>query len=422
MASHRKTSPRSFSPRSSSPSALPSAPRHRFEPHPTQGSRPHPHRRPRAPFSVPLPAPLPRSLSLPLPAGAARALSGNAARAVLTLAIAGTATATAYEGSGHAAPRPSAEQIKSRSDALHREAERAAERSNGAQERADQARHHLEDLRDESARRQSRLNSARDELGSFATAQYRNGGLDPALQLVLSSSPSDYLDRAAVTERAGVRQSDAVRQITEQARSARQVREEAAETERSLRHASAAARAHKRTARNKAEAADRLLDRLPPDERARVLGDPLPRSGDDSAGTHASHTSRAPGGAAGREALGKASGRAAQALAFARAALGKPYVWGATGPDSYDCSGLTQAAWRAAGVSLPRTTYAQIDAGTRVPRSQLAPGDLVFFYDSVSHVGIYTGNGTMIHAPRPGTAVRSAPVDEMPFAGAVRPA
>ena len=84
-------------------------------------------------------------------------------------------------------------------------------------------------------------------------------------------------------------------------------------------------------------------------------------------------------------------------------------------------TGLTQAAWRAAGVSLPRTTYTQINAGRRVARSDLRPGDLVFFFSGVSHVGLYVGNGRMIHAPHPGAPVRIAPVDEMPFAGATRP-
>ncbi|PJT47746.1 hypothetical protein CWI85_26320, partial [Streptomyces albidoflavus] len=112
--------------------------------------------------------------------------------------------------------------------------------------------------------------------------------------------------------------------------------------------------------------------------------------------------------------------RAAQAIAFAHTAIGKPYVWGATGPNAFDCSGLTQAAWRAAGISLPRTTYTQINAGQRVSRSQLAPGDLVFFYSSISHVGLYIGNGQMIHAPNPNAPVRVAPISEMPFAGATR--
>jgi cell wall-associated NlpC family hydrolase len=121
-------------------------------------------------------------------------------------------------------------------------------------------------------------------------------------------------------------------------------------------------------------------------------------------------------------ALPAPTGRAARALACARGQLGKPYAWGGTGPSAYDCSGLTQAAWQAAGVSLPRTTYAQIGAGRRIRRDRLAPGDLVFFYPGVTHVGLYVGGGRMIHAPHPGAPVRLAPIDEMPFAGAVRPA
>lgn len=81
-------------------------------------------------------------------------------------------------------------------------------------------------------------------------------------------------------------------------------------------------------------------------------------------------------------------------------------MWGATGPDSYDCSGLTQAAWKAAGVSLPRVTYDQVNAGTTVSLTDAKPGDLVFFYDDISHVGLYIGNGMMIHAPKPGAYVR----------------
>lgn len=98
--------------------------------------------------------------------------------------------------------------------------------------------------------------------------------------------------------------------------------------------------------------------------------------------------------------------KAAQALAFAKAQEGKPYVWGATGPDSYDCSGLTQAAWKSAGISLPRTTWDQVEVGKTVPLSDIQPGDLVFFYDDISHVGLYMGDGMMVHAPKPGAVVR----------------
>ncbi|MER7686696.1 C40 family peptidase [Streptomyces sp. NPDC097610] len=118
-------------------------------------------------------------------------------------------------------------------------------------------------------------------------------------------------------------------------------------------------------------------------------------------------------------------GKAAKALAFAREQIGKPCVWGATGPDSYDSASLVQAAWRAAGVALPRTVLGQATAGAAIPLTDIQFGDLIFFYDNVSHVGFYTGNGMMIHAPSPGASIRE---ESLFFAGqkaihsALRPA
>ncbi|MET9481123.1 NlpC/P60 family protein [Streptomyces sp. NPDC006638] len=114
--------------------------------------------------------------------------------------------------------------------------------------------------------------------------------------------------------------------------------------------------------------------------------------------------------------------KAAKVLAFARAQIGKPYVSGATGPSSYDSTGLTQTAWRVAGVDLPRTTWEQVGAGTNITTQDLLPGDLVFFYDDISHVGIYTGEGMMIHAPEPGANVREESIYYLPIHGSVRPA
>ncbi|MDQ0832937.1 cell wall-associated NlpC family hydrolase [Streptomyces achromogenes] len=98
--------------------------------------------------------------------------------------------------------------------------------------------------------------------------------------------------------------------------------------------------------------------------------------------------------------------KAEKALAFARAQIGKPCVWGATGPGSYDSSGLTQAAWKAAAVTLPRSAHDQANAGVTVSPADARPGDLVFFYGDLSHVGICIGNGMMIHSPKPGAYVR----------------
>jgi len=112
----------------------------------------------------------------------------------------------------------------------------------------------------------------------------------------------------------------------------------------------------------------------------------------------------------------------AKALAFARTQLGKPYQYGATGPKAYDCSGLTGAAWKAAGVTLPRTSQQQFAVGQKVAKADLRPGDLVFFYgDQPTHVGLYVGDGQILHAPRPGKTVEYSKLAYMPFSGARRP-
>jgi cell wall-associated NlpC family hydrolase len=115
------------------------------------------------------------------------------------------------------------------------------------------------------------------------------------------------------------------------------------------------------------------------------------------------------------------SGRAGAAVAAAKAQLGKPYVWAAAGPGSFDCSGLTMYAWGRAGVSLPHSSRMQINSGARVSRSELKPGDLVFYGAPIHHVALYVGGGQVIHAPQSGDVVRYASVDMMTYAGASRP-
>ncbi|MFF8385815.1 NlpC/P60 family protein [Streptomyces kanasensis] len=352
-----------------------------------------------------------------------RPLGGRAGRRAATLALAGAATATAFDGAGHAAPRPApASPAGAEVDRLYREAEAATERYNGAREQADAARDRLDALQDEAARRTERLTAARDALGATAAAQYRDGGLGPALRLAFSSDPEAYLRGAALTERIGDRQTAAIAALRGQVVEINRLRGEAADHARELRTRQAEAHRHKTTVQNRLAAARLLLSRLTTEQRAAYEASETAGGGRRGAG-RAARTAPAERPAAERSAadsLRAPTTRAARAVAYAYGAIGRPYQWGATGPSSYDCSGLTQAAWRAAGVSLPRTTYSQIGTGRRVPRDRLAPGDLVFFYPGLSHVGIYIGDGRMIHAPRSGSTVRIAPVDSMPWAAATR--
>ncbi|MET9408294.1 C40 family peptidase [Streptomyces sp. NPDC002935] len=349
-----------------------------------------------------------------------RSIGGNTARTAVTIALAGAATATGFDGIGHADPQLSPTQVKAKVDTLYEEAEVATEKYNGAKEKADKAEAHLSTLRDEAARREDQLNSARDALGSMAAAQYRSGGLDPAVQLALSDDPDQYLEGAALAERVGTRQSAAVAGIRKQLREIEQLRGAANIELASLTSRQTELKQQKRTINGKLAAARRLLARLTPEQRTQYV-----ERGGAGEQQHVSRSSArepspvAPSGASGSTAAAPSS-RAAAAVSYAYAKLGSPYVWGATGPDAFDCSGLAQAAYRSAGISLPRTTYAQINAGQRVSRSELRPGDLVFFYAGITHVGIYVGNGQMIHAPNPSAPVRLAPIDEMPFAGATR--
>ncbi|MEB8336729.1 C40 family peptidase [Streptomyces endophyticus] len=334
-----------------------------------------------------------------------RSLSGGTVRTAAALALASAATVTALDGgAAHAEPELSPAQVRAKVDKLYQEAEVATQKYNGAKEKADGAQKKVDALQDEASRRTESLNSQRQKLGSVAASQYRTGGVDPSVQLLLSSSPDTYLDKAALTERAGARQAAAVTHVRGELREIDQLRGDADDTLSELRAKKAELQDNKKKVKRKLSEARRLLDRLTPEERT-----PAPaQSGHASRSTERADLSQAP------------NARAKAAISFAYGALGSPYVWGATGPSAFDCSGLTQAAYKAAGVSLPRTTYSQIDAGPRIPKSQLQPGDLVFFYSSISHVGLYIGGGKMIHAPNPSAPVRVAPIDEMPFAGATR--
>lgn len=357
------------------------------------------------------------------------------ARAAVSLALASAASVSLLGESARGEPRPTVGEVRAKVADLYRQAEEATERYDGTRQKADAVRTAVARLQDELARKTARLNSTRDTLGTIAAAQYRSGALDPALQLALSADPASYLQQVGSLDQLGSRQTVVLTRLADERRDIAQTRAEAAGELATLTSAQTQLAAHKRTVQSKLARAGALLASLTPGERAAAdgldgyggyggyggydsfddfSGLPAAQDGTPAADRGAHHTPMGGGPAP--------SARAGQAVAFAYRALGLPYVWGATGPHAYDCSGLTQAAWKAAGVSLPRTTYTQINAGARVPRSQLRPGDLVFFYSGISHVGLYIGGGRMIHAPHPGAPVRIAPVSEMPFAGATRPA
>ncbi|MEU0253663.1 NlpC/P60 family protein [Streptomyces sp. NPDC006184] len=290
-------------------------------------------------------------------------------------------------------------------DRLYEAAEKATQAYDRAGERAGVLRREVRDAQDHIARQQQRINSLRERLGSLAGAQYRAGGIDPAVALLFSDDPDDYLDKASTLDRIGSRQAGQLRQLRSALRDLAQERAEATDKLAELERSRRAVAAHKRTVEQKLARARQLINALPAAARA--------------AYDRASRGSRAglpdPAGAV------AADGRAAAALAAARSALGRPYVWGANGPSGFDCSGLMQWSYAHAGIHLPRTSQAQRFAGRQVPLSQARPGDLVVYRSDASHVAMYVGNGQVIHAPYPGAPVRYDPVGMMPVSSVTRP-
>ncbi|MET9389106.1 NlpC/P60 family protein [Streptomyces sp. NPDC006624] len=289
-------------------------------------------------------------------------------------------------------------------DRLYEQAEKATEAYNAAGERADALRRQVGTAQDRIARQQQRVNSMRESLGSVAGAQYRSGGLDPSLALLFSDDPDDYLDKASRLDRLTARQAGALKDLRGALRELAQEREEAAGRLRELERSRKAVAAHKKTVEAKLATARRLLDSLPEGERGPY--DRASRSGRTGLPDLGGATA--------------ASGRGAAAVAAARSALGKPYVWGANGPTGFDCSGLMQWSYAQAGVALPRTSQAQRYAGRQIPLSEARPGDLVVYRADASHVGMYMGNGQVIHAPYPGAPVRYDPVGMMPVSSVTR--
>ncbi|MBQ0986062.1 C40 family peptidase [Streptomyces sp. F63] len=370
---------------------------------------------------------------------------GTAALASVTL----LQSAQAAPGDGE--PKQSIEEVQKKVDELYRQAGSATQQYNQAKERTEEQRSKVDGLLDAVAKRTEKLNEARRSLGSFATAQYRNGGMSPTATMLLASDPQDYFDQTRVMARMTDQQEQAVEEFREQQVATTEKREEAGKSLATLTDAQEKLRESKRTVQAKLAEARELLNRLTAEERARLAeierrkeaeaqrkAEELARQqeaerqrlaeearqqaeAEAAAGADAG-TSAGTDTSAGTGATETTGTKAQQAIEFARAQIGKPYVWGATGPNSYDCSGLTGAAWKAAGVTLPRTTYDQVNTGTRVAKSAMQPGDLIFFYGDISHVGLYIGDGQMIHAPKPGTNVRIESIDTMPFYAATRPA
>ncbi|MGW4031715.1 C40 family peptidase [Streptomyces sp. NPDC004838] len=328
---------------------------------------------------------------------------------VLTASAAAAVALSSQAASADPLPDPTKKGVKAQVDRLYEEATQATEKYNGAKEKADALEKEVGGLQDTAARKQQELNEMRNRVGAIASAQYRSGGLDPALQLMLSADPDGYLDQASVMDRLSDRELSVLQQYQAQKRTMEQERVQAGRKLADLRDVRTELGRKKQEIQGKLAKAQKLLNTLSAQERAKI------NEQEDRANRASARTDL------GNEK--SASSRGAAAFSAAQSRVGKPYVWGATGPDSFDCSGLTSWAFKQAGVAIPRTSQAQANYGTRINSlSDLRPGDLILMRSDLSHVGFYAGNGQILHSPKPGAQVRYESIARsgMPFMWGVR--
>jgi peptidoglycan DL-endopeptidase CwlO len=295
---------------------------------------------------------------------------------------------------------PDIDDVQDRVDRLYHEAEQASERYNDAKIELTDLKRDLAGLRADERRAARSLGGVRDEVRQAILRQFGSAGDlgavddlaaagDPGSLLSTLSTMSSYdqLQAGMFDEYSTGLEALAIRRDATEKRL-----DQVADVEEQLAE-------EKQTIDDKLADAKDLLGDLKEEERQALLSRGSTRVPSDV----------------------PASGRAAAAVKYAMAQVGDAYVYGAAGPSAFDCSGLTMMAWAQAGIGLPHSSAAQYGTGTRVSTSDLQPGDLVFYYSPISHVGMYIGNGMIVHAANPGAGVKVSPMNEMPLVGAVRP-
>ncbi|MDT0301059.1 C40 family peptidase [Streptomonospora wellingtoniae] len=283
--------------------------------------------------------------------------------------------------SGVAYAEPTQEEVEAKIGDLQEEADGIVQEYNKAKEDYEAAKEKADDLEDRVGDEQERYDKLRDDVADFASAAYRGTDLDSPSNIINVENPEELQAQSADVGYLSETQKEQLDDFSDSSERLFRLKDEADAALADAKDEKEEIEDKKDEVEGKIEEQEDLLAEFPSAD---------PATGGDSAG--GSYT-------------GAASGDARAALDFAYAQLGKPYVYGATGPSGYDCSGLVMRSWGAAGVSLPRTTYGQAEAGPRVSYDQLQPGDILFFFGGLGHDGLYVGNGQMIHAPRTGKNV-----------------
>lgn len=280
--------------------------------------------------------------------------------------------------------------------ALRAQSETATEQYDAATRDLAKLQQRIDDIQSETSALQQQINEVSGSLGRLAAAQYRRSGVDPTLRLILAQQPEQYLRGVTLLDDLGRGESAQLRTAMAAQQQIAQFRAQAATDLEEQADAERRAAAARGKIVAEYRQAQRLLAQLTAAQQQAL-----------------DYTGVTPAEIA---ALPQAQGRAAVAIEFAESKLGLWYEWGGTGDPSYDCSGLVQAAWGAAGVSLPRVTWDQLTAGQPVPAdlADLRPGDLIFYLGG-AHVAMYVGNGLVIHAPTTGQRIQYGRWDMMPI-------
>ncbi|SCK05003.1 NlpC/P60 family protein [Streptomyces sp. WMMB 322] len=336
--------------------------------------------------------------------------------AVCTLGLlAGPAAGSAYA----AAPRPddggarSLEEISKKIDRLHAAAESATDAYNGAQERVEKQQKAVDELTEKIESLRETRGKYRKTAGALARAQYRSGGMPDEAHLVLRRSPEEFMHDAMILRKGQQAAKGVLSTLAETESRLDEYAGEASEKLRKLEAAKKRKAAAKKKIEKDLKAAEQIESRLAAEELERLIEL-------EDEGARARQSEWLESGVL-DEISGKASKAGKRAIAYATNQIGKDYEWGAEGPRTFDCSGLTLRAWQAAGEEIPRTSQEQWKQLKRVPIRKMRPGDLIIYKRDASHVGMYVGGGEMVHAPRTGRQITVAGAGSLVIKGVVRP-
>ncbi len=338
--------------------------------------------------------------------------------AAATVALAVTASVSAPT-SALATPDPVAAAQK-KLDAIQAQSSAIDAKYTQLQEKLDAANHGLDQADAKLASGLKRVAQLRKGLGQLALINFQTAGIGTTTRLITSPDDTSFLNNLAVVQSVTNRSNGQLQELQASQAELTVLQAQAKQSRDTIAEVTAQQKQLVKEYQKKAADAKALVAKLTAEQKKKLA---QLRQQREQAALRAALGANATSRSASRMSLSASvpvSGRASAAVAFALAQVGKAYVYGATGPNAYDCSGLMLRAWAAAGVSLPRTSQSQYYAGTHVALSNLRPGDLVFYYSGITHVGMYIGGGRIVNAENPSTGVVVTSLTSMPIVGATR--